>query len=29
LREHDHVALLELDLGDDELGQVVALLDLR
>jgi hypothetical protein len=29
LREHDHVAVLELELGGDELGQVVAFLDLR
>jgi hypothetical protein len=29
LREYDDVAVLELDLGDDELGQVVAFLDLR
>jgi hypothetical protein len=29
LREHDHVAVLELDLGDDELCQVCPFLDLR
>jgi hypothetical protein len=29
LREHDHVAVLELDLRDGERGQVVAFLDLR
>jgi hypothetical protein len=29
LREHDDIARLELDLGDDELGQVVPFLDLR
>ena len=29
LREHDHVAVLELDLRDDELGKVVPFLDLR
>jgi hypothetical protein len=28
LREHDHVAVLELELRRDELGQVVPLLDL-
>ena len=29
LREHDHVAVLERDLGDDELGQIGPFLDLR
>ena len=29
LREHDDITRLELDLGDDELGQVVPFLDLR